>query len=126
MIFEYDTSYLEFSFQSDAITNAQEVESLGVQLEATMMVLKNTMQDKTSIESKDVFVSIMNGKPITSSVEKIIKVRYFAGVFWIVYVKKEATYFFSITVPSVIFEGTTKRLALKVWKRQGTKREQNN
>ncbi|NWW66708.1 CF206 protein, partial [Ifrita kowaldi] len=40
---------------SDAITNAREVESLSVQVEATMMVLKNTMQDKTSIESKDVF-----------------------------------------------------------------------
>lgn len=45
------------------------------------MVLKNTVQDKTSIEFKEVFVSIMNGKPITSSVEKIIKVRHFAGVF---------------------------------------------
>ncbi|XP_031960905.1 cilia- and flagella-associated protein 206 isoform X2 [Corvus moneduloides] len=44
---------------SDAITNAQEVESLGVQVEATMMVLKNRMQDKTSVESKDVFPLFM-------------------------------------------------------------------
>ncbi|NXB66305.1 CF206 protein, partial [Struthidea cinerea] len=44
---------------SDAITNAREVESLGVQVEATMMVLKNTMQDKTSIESKDIFPLFM-------------------------------------------------------------------
>ncbi|NXY00771.1 CF206 protein, partial [Pteruthius melanotis] len=44
---------------SDAITNAREVESLCVQFEATMMVLKNTMQDKTSIESKDVFPLFM-------------------------------------------------------------------
>ncbi|NWV24317.1 CF206 protein, partial [Origma solitaria] len=40
---------------SDAITSAREVESLNVQFEATMMVLKNTMQDKTYIDSKDVF-----------------------------------------------------------------------
>ncbi|NXI82790.1 CF206 protein, partial [Rhipidura dahli] len=44
---------------SDVITNAQEVESLAVQVEATMMVLKNTMQDKTTIESKDVFPLFM-------------------------------------------------------------------
>lgn len=75
-------SYLMFSFQSNAIASAQEVESLDVQFEAAMMVLKNTVQDKTSIESREVFVSIMNGKPISSSVENIIKVRYFAGVFF--------------------------------------------
>ncbi|NWV32320.1 CF206 protein, partial [Grantiella picta] len=40
---------------SDAITSAQEVESLNVQFEAAMMILKNTMQDKTSIDSKEVF-----------------------------------------------------------------------
>ncbi|NWV85113.1 CF206 protein, partial [Dasyornis broadbenti] len=40
---------------SDAITSAREVESLNVQFEATMMVLKNAMQDKTSIESREVF-----------------------------------------------------------------------
>lgn len=76
---EYDISYLEFSFQSGIITSAREVESLNVQFEAAMMVLKNTVEDKTSIEFKEVFVSIMNGKPITSSAEKII--RYFDGVF---------------------------------------------
>lgn len=70
-----------FSFQSNAITSAQEVESLDVKFEAAMTILKNTVQDKPSIESKEVFVSIMNGKPITSSVEKNIKVSYFAGVF---------------------------------------------
>ncbi|NXU61741.1 CF206 protein, partial [Horornis vulcanius] len=43
--------------QSNAITSAQEVESLDVKFEAAMMVLKNTMQDKPSIESKEVFVS---------------------------------------------------------------------
>ncbi|OWK63451.1 UPF0704 protein C6orf165 [Lonchura striata] len=59
--------------QSNAIGSAQEVESLDVQFEAAMMVLKNTVQDKTSIESREVFVSIMNGKPISSSVENIIK-----------------------------------------------------
>lgn len=62
-----------FSFQSNAITSAQEVESLDAKFEAAMTILKNTVQDKPSIESKEVFVSIMNGKPITSSVEKILK-----------------------------------------------------
>lgn len=77
---ECDTFYLLFSFQSNAVTSAQEVESLDVQFEAAMMLLKNTVQDKTSVESREVFVSIMNRKPITSSVENIIKVRCFAGV----------------------------------------------
>ncbi|XP_063245691.1 cilia- and flagella-associated protein 206 [Prinia subflava] len=45
--------------QSNAITSAQEVESLDVKFEAAMMVLKNTMQDKTSIESKEVFPLFM-------------------------------------------------------------------
>ncbi|NXK58863.1 CF206 protein, partial [Sylvietta virens] len=45
--------------QSNAITSAQEVESLDVQFEAAMMVLKNTLQDKTSIESKEVFPLFM-------------------------------------------------------------------
>ncbi|NXT67503.1 CF206 protein, partial [Chaetops frenatus] len=45
--------------QSDAVTSAQEVESLDVQFEAAMMVLKNTVQDKTSIESKEVFPLFM-------------------------------------------------------------------
>lgn len=62
------TSYLMFSFQSNAITSAQEVESLDVKFKAAMMALKNTVQDKISIESKEVFVSIMNGKAIISSV----------------------------------------------------------
>ncbi|NXF19537.1 CF206 protein, partial [Rhodinocichla rosea] len=44
--------------QSNAITSAQEVESLDVQFEAAMTVLKNTVQDKTSIESREVFVII--------------------------------------------------------------------
>ncbi|NWT56131.1 CF206 protein, partial [Erythrocercus mccallii] len=45
--------------QSNAITSAQEVEALDVKFEAAMMVLKNTMQDKTSIESKEVFPMFM-------------------------------------------------------------------
>ncbi|XP_068040106.1 cilia- and flagella-associated protein 206 [Anomalospiza imberbis] len=45
--------------QSNAITSAQEVESLDVQFEAAMMVLKNTVQDKTSIESREVFPLFM-------------------------------------------------------------------
>ncbi|NXT09335.1 CF206 protein, partial [Prunella fulvescens] len=45
--------------QSNAITSAQEVESLVVQFEAAMMVLKNTVQDKTSIESREVFPLFM-------------------------------------------------------------------
>ncbi|NXB93360.1 CF206 protein, partial [Vidua chalybeata] len=45
--------------QSNAITSAQEVESLDVQFEAAMMVLKNTVQDKTSIESRKVFPLFM-------------------------------------------------------------------
>ncbi|XP_071404819.1 cilia- and flagella-associated protein 206 isoform X1 [Pithys albifrons albifrons] len=40
---------------SDAITSAQEVESLNVQLAVTMMQLKNTVQDKISIDTKEVF-----------------------------------------------------------------------
>ncbi|NXC09882.1 CF206 protein, partial [Orthonyx spaldingii] len=40
---------------SDAITSAQEVEMMDVQFEATMMLLRNTIQDKTSVESKEVF-----------------------------------------------------------------------
>ncbi|XP_050172590.1 cilia- and flagella-associated protein 206 isoform X1 [Myiozetetes cayanensis] len=40
---------------SDAITSAQEVETLSVQFTATMMQLKNTVQDKISIDSKEVF-----------------------------------------------------------------------
>ncbi|NXW69445.1 CF206 protein, partial [Hirundo rustica] len=45
--------------QSNAITSAQEVESLDIKFEEAMMVLKNTMQDKTSIESKEVFPLFM-------------------------------------------------------------------
>ncbi|NWR49338.1 CF206 protein, partial [Regulus satrapa] len=45
--------------QSNAITSAREVESLNVQLEAAMMVLENTVRNKTSIESKDVFPLFM-------------------------------------------------------------------
>ncbi|NXE91591.1 CF206 protein, partial [Menura novaehollandiae] len=40
---------------SDAITSAQEVETMNVQFEATMMLLKNTVQDKISVDSKEVF-----------------------------------------------------------------------
>ncbi|NWS13567.1 CF206 protein, partial [Pachyramphus minor] len=40
---------------SDAITSAQEVETLSVQFTATMMQLKNKVQDKISIDSKEVF-----------------------------------------------------------------------
>ncbi|NXF75451.1 CF206 protein, partial [Sclerurus mexicanus] len=40
---------------SDAITSAQEVESLNVQFAATMMQLKNIVQDKISIDSQEVF-----------------------------------------------------------------------
>ncbi|XP_051633899.1 cilia- and flagella-associated protein 206 isoform X1 [Manacus candei] len=40
---------------SDAITSAQEVETLSVQFAAAMMQLKNTVQDKISIDSKEVF-----------------------------------------------------------------------
>ncbi|KAM7061059.1 cilia- and flagella-associated protein 206 isoform 1-T1 [Acridotheres tristis] len=45
--------------QSNIITTAQEVESLNVQFEAAMMVLKNTVEDKTSIEFKEVFPLFM-------------------------------------------------------------------
>ncbi|NWS04939.1 CF206 protein, partial [Motacilla alba] len=45
--------------QSNAITSAQEVESLDVQFEAAMMVLKNTVQNKTSVESREVFPLFM-------------------------------------------------------------------
>ncbi|NXX06474.1 CF206 protein, partial [Larus smithsonianus] len=40
---------------SDAITSAQEVENLNVQFAATMEQLKNTVQNKVSIDTKDVF-----------------------------------------------------------------------
>ncbi|NWU78319.1 CF206 protein, partial [Onychorhynchus coronatus] len=40
---------------SDAITSAQEVETLSVQFTATMMQLKNTVQDKISVDSREVF-----------------------------------------------------------------------
>ncbi|NXC94237.1 CF206 protein, partial [Certhia familiaris] len=45
--------------QSNAVESAQEVESLNVQFEAAMMVLKNTAKHKTSIESKEVFPLFM-------------------------------------------------------------------
>ncbi|XP_062344641.1 cilia- and flagella-associated protein 206 [Cinclus cinclus] len=45
--------------QSNAITSGQEVESLNVQFEAAMMVLKNTVENKTSIEFKEVFPLFM-------------------------------------------------------------------
>ncbi|NXQ54484.1 CF206 protein, partial [Anthoscopus minutus] len=45
--------------QSNAITSAREVESLDVQFEAAMMVLKNTVQDKASIDFKEVFPLFM-------------------------------------------------------------------
>ncbi|NXR48342.1 CF206 protein, partial [Hippolais icterina] len=45
--------------QSNAIKSAQEVESLDAKFEAAMMVLKNTVPDKTSIESKEVFPLFM-------------------------------------------------------------------
>ncbi|XP_010163155.1 cilia- and flagella-associated protein 206, partial [Antrostomus carolinensis] len=40
---------------SDAITSAQEVEKMNVQFAATMEQLKNTVQNKTSIDTKEVF-----------------------------------------------------------------------
>ncbi|NXS07643.1 CF206 protein, partial [Neodrepanis coruscans] len=40
---------------SDAVTSAQEVESLTIQFEAAMIQLRNTVQDKVSIDSKEVF-----------------------------------------------------------------------
>ncbi|NWI60634.1 CF206 protein, partial [Calyptomena viridis] len=40
---------------SDAVTSAQEVETLTVQFSAAMMQLKNTVQDKVSVDSKEVF-----------------------------------------------------------------------
>ncbi|XP_063186097.1 cilia- and flagella-associated protein 206 isoform X1 [Chroicocephalus ridibundus] len=40
---------------SDAITSAQEVENMNVQFAATMEQLKNTVQNKVSIDTKDVF-----------------------------------------------------------------------
>ncbi|NXD81324.1 CF206 protein, partial [Halcyon senegalensis] len=40
---------------SDAITSAQEVEKMNVQFAATMEQLKNTVQDKASVDTKDVF-----------------------------------------------------------------------
>ncbi|NXA10316.1 CF206 protein, partial [Sapayoa aenigma] len=40
---------------SDAVTSAQEVESLTVQFAAAMMQLKNTVQDKVSVDSEEVF-----------------------------------------------------------------------
>ncbi|NWI96605.1 CF206 protein, partial [Pitta sordida] len=39
----------------DAVTSAQEVETLTVQFAAAMMQLKNTVQDKVSIDSEEVF-----------------------------------------------------------------------
>ncbi|NXN78918.1 CF206 protein, partial [Bombycilla garrulus] len=53
--------------QSNVITSAQEVESLDVQLEAAMMLLKNIVQDKTSIESKEVFPLFMELSKLWSS-----------------------------------------------------------
>ncbi|NXJ83058.1 CF206 protein, partial [Trogon melanurus] len=40
---------------SDAITSAQEVEKMNVQFAATMEQLKNTVRDKISVDTKDVF-----------------------------------------------------------------------
>ncbi|NWZ67315.1 CF206 protein, partial [Acrocephalus arundinaceus] len=45
--------------QSNAIKSAQEVELLDAKFEAAMMVLKNTVPDKASIESKEVFPLFM-------------------------------------------------------------------
>ncbi|NXB81266.1 CF206 protein, partial [Donacobius atricapilla] len=45
--------------QSNAITSAQEVDLLDVKFEAAIMVLKNTVQDKTTLESKEVFPMFM-------------------------------------------------------------------
>uniref|UniRef100_A0A8C4US15 Cilia- and flagella-associated protein 206 n=1 Tax=Falco tinnunculus TaxID=100819 RepID=A0A8C4US15_FALTI len=46
---------LRFSFQSDAITSAQEVEKMKVQFATTMEQLKNTVQNKVSTDTKEVF-----------------------------------------------------------------------
>lgn len=59
-------TWSKFSFQSDAITSAQEVEKLNAQFAATVEQLKNTVGNKVSIGTKDVFVSISNGKPTSS------------------------------------------------------------
>ncbi|XP_074943345.1 cilia- and flagella-associated protein 206 isoform X1 [Phalacrocorax aristotelis] len=40
---------------SDAITSAQEVEKMNVQFAATMQQLKNTVQNKVSVDTKEVF-----------------------------------------------------------------------
>ncbi|KAL2306673.1 hypothetical protein Nmel_004603 [Mimus melanotis] len=53
--------------QSNTITSAQEVESLNVQFEAAMMVLKNTVEGKTSIESKEVFPLFMELSKLRTS-----------------------------------------------------------
>uniref|UniRef100_A0A8C3V2W1 Cilia- and flagella-associated protein 206 n=1 Tax=Catharus ustulatus TaxID=91951 RepID=A0A8C3V2W1_CATUS len=44
---------------SNIITSAREVESLNVQFEAAVMVLKNAVEEKTSIEFKEVFPLFM-------------------------------------------------------------------
>lgn len=56
----------KFSFQSDAITSAQEVEKMHVQFATTMERLKNTVENKVSVDASEVFVSILNGKPGSS------------------------------------------------------------
>ncbi|NXU09326.1 CF206 protein, partial [Pardalotus punctatus] len=66
---------------SDAITSAQEVESLNVQFEAAVMVLKNTMQDKTHIDSKEVFpLFIELSKLWTSFQDEMLLLRFLTNM----------------------------------------------
>ncbi|XP_015476249.1 cilia- and flagella-associated protein 206 isoform X1 [Parus major] len=67
--------------QSNVITSAQEVESLDVQFEAAMMVLKNTVQDKTSIEFKEVFPLFMElSKLWTSFQDEMLLLSFFTNM----------------------------------------------
>ncbi|NWT98919.1 CF206 protein, partial [Urocynchramus pylzowi] len=67
--------------QSNAITSAQEVESLDVQFEAAVMVLKNTVQDKTSVESREVFPLFMElSKLWTSFQDEMLLVSFLTNM----------------------------------------------
>ncbi|NXY64345.1 CF206 protein, partial [Callaeas wilsoni] len=67
--------------QSNAVTSAQEVETLDVQFESAMMVLKNTVQDKTSIESKEVFPLFMElSKLWTSFQDEILLLTFLTNM----------------------------------------------
>ncbi|NXC79793.1 CF206 protein, partial [Cercotrichas coryphoeus] len=67
--------------QSNTITSAQEVESLNVQFEAAMMVLKNTVVDKTSIDSEEVFPLFMElSKLWTSFQDEMLLLRFLTNM----------------------------------------------